>query len=170
MVPAGVAWSAVSGYGSDMAVARAETALRWADLDAASTALATGLAAAPNDARLYDAIGTVSAIRYRWHATPNAAEQSIAAHEVAIALNPIDASLIASLARSLAILERFEEAEHAFRRALEIEPYNVAYLVELGSLLERVGRQNSALVAYMEAASIRPTDPIRARVEALVQR
>ncbi len=55
--------------------------------------------------------------------------------------------------------ERFQEAEEAFRRVLEIRPGNARDHANLGGALARQGRLDEALAAYREALRVDPDDP-----------
>ncbi|MBI5279394.1 MAG: tetratricopeptide repeat protein [Burkholderiales bacterium] len=70
-------------------------------------------------------------------------------------LQPKSASAWAALARSLDRLERFDEAEAAYARALEIDPKQVQAKADLGLLLHRRGRLEQAAALLEQAAAAR---------------
>jgi superkiller protein 3 len=54
---------------------------------------------------------------------------------------------------------RFDEAEAAFRRVLEIRPGNALDHVNLGGALARQGKLDEAVAAYREAVALDPREP-----------
>ncbi len=54
----------------------------------------------------------------------------------------------------------FEEATTLYRRAYELNPRNVVYVLKLGAVLGKLGEWTAALDAFLKAAELAPREPI----------
>jgi tetratricopeptide (TPR) repeat protein len=67
-----------------------------------------------------------------------------------------DSDQIARQAQALMRQQRWAEALRELERACAIDPWNLACVFELGSVLDALGRRDDAIVAYREALRIDP--------------
>ena len=92
------------------------------DYELARTELAIAHLATPNDAEVWDALGTIDRRQGRWvEAVPNM--------EKATELDPRNSALLWNLGETYACLGRFEDAKHIFADGLAVHPE--AYLFAL---------------------------------------
>ena len=133
--------------------ARAEAAEAAGDRAAASVAWANVASASPNDWRALSNLGNALAAHGQW------IEASAALLE-AMRLNPSEAAIRANAFTALIEAGRkhqgslqFDEAEHSFRRAYELEPGNPSAIHMLGVALERMNRLDEVDELVANAAS-----------------
>lgn len=79
--------------------------------------------------------------------------------QLSVALNPKLADGWNNVGFCANMIDRLEEAEAAYRRALEIDPRRYTTWCNLGNLLKDTSRFDEALVAYERAALINPKFP-----------
>jgi len=71
-------------------------------------------------------------------------------YERALALNPYDTNVLASIGAALGSLGRFEEGIANVREAMRLDPYHPEwYWIDLGSLFYMSGRYADAIECYM---------------------
>jgi serine/threonine-protein kinase len=100
-------------------LARAENLYRgYLDYDAALTELEVARQTLPNDAHIFQLMGSIERRRGRW-------EESIRSLERAVDLDPRNIHTLQQLAGSYAFLRRYAEARSACNRALTIAPDDV---------------------------------------------
>jgi tetratricopeptide (TPR) repeat protein len=124
-------------------------AARRSDFDAAIGWLNKALILSPNDY-----------IAYLWlpRALRDAGRhlESIQIGERARALWPTDPEILANLALGYYTLNDFTRCEERLLEALRFQPRNLALSLKLGSLYERLGRDEDAAKAYATAVSFAP--------------
>lgn len=68
----------------------------------------------------------------------------------------MDPAIIFIRANACGKLNRFEEAEHLYRTAIELRPDHVMYHVNMGVLYHRWNRKDLAAKCYNEALELNP--------------
>jgi tetratricopeptide (TPR) repeat protein len=124
-------------------------AARRSDFDAAIGWLKKALVLSPNDyvAYLWLPIALRDAGRHL---------ESIQVGEQARALWPTDPEILANLALGYYSLNDFKHCEERLLEALRFQPRNLALSLKLGSLYERLGREEEAAKAYSAAINVAP--------------
>ncbi|MFW6105009.1 MAG: tetratricopeptide repeat protein [Chloroflexota bacterium] len=115
--------------------------------------LASALAAAPEEAAtLSESLASMFEKEEEWELAIEVYRQGLACAE--------DAVLHNGIGYSLARANRFEEAEHHSRRAMELEPDNAAYANDLGYLLLEQGQVHEARTLFQRALQLDPSDEL----------
>ena len=136
----------------ELLLASAEIARRGTRLDEAKTRIAEALEHAPQNPRI------------RLVAAEIALDESDAAGAVRILRTlaeelPTVGRIHARLGLAYEGLDRFEEAQTAYRRALELNPRDLSSWINLGRLSSQQGDADAAVESFARALSIEPNDP-----------
>jgi adenylate cyclase len=84
-------------------------------------------------------------------------DKAIAEGELAVALNPSDATVIALYASSLGFAGRSEEAIPLFQKAIRLDPFGrMVYYLNFGNALRVTGRFKEAVSAYKKSIQRAP--------------
>jgi Flp pilus assembly protein TadD len=118
------------------------------DHKGAERAYRRGLAVAPDDAELHNALGWTLFQEGKTAA-------AVAEYERALAADPKQAKAHNNLALALVELGRFEEAASHFKTSVEIEPRAEIYS-DLGFTMTRLGKTEEARADYQEALELDP--------------
>ena len=119
----------------------------------------------PQNAVLSRDLGNAHLLMYAFRADEEQAVLAVEAMRRAADLNPLDARNFNELGWTLMAMGRLEEAEQAFRDALERDPLNVHNIYSLGRLYEQRGDPAAAIEEYERALQIREDREIRVRLE-----
>jgi tetratricopeptide (TPR) repeat protein len=131
-----------------VSLARALAALEAGDLETARGAIGPALAAAPDDPSTLHAAGRLALALRR----PADAVQLLQRAAPRLGL----AAAWSDLGRGLNNLRRLQDAEAAFRRALELDPADAGLHDRLGHVLRSRNRIDEALEAFRKAAELDP--------------
>ena len=126
--------------------------------------LEAAAAATPEDSRAQALLGLGYQQLFRETARPEYLSRARNSLEVAAELDAADFTTEIGLAQISATQHRFRSAEEHARRALRLEPGNVAALGTLGDALLELGRYDAAFQAYDRAAAVGPSVGAYARV------
>ena len=95
--------------------------------------------------------------RYRWSDDPENARKLAAAHaELAVQIDPMDATAQAEMAIDLLFRREHDAAISTYRRALELNPNDCSILAEFGGCLAHSGDPASAVELLQLALSLDP--------------
>jgi len=94
-------------------------------------------------------------------------EEAVAAYQQAITDSPESAFLFRDLADIEVKQTKTDEALEHYRKAIQLDPSDVASRVHIGEILETRGDTEGALAIYNEAAAIDSSADVRKRIAAL---
>ncbi len=167
VVPALGLWILIAGWPKAFAEYHAhQTRLAladWTTLDTgeyavrAETSARRGLKRDPQNIDLLNYLGEALAARAALAEGPERERlylESAAAYRAALQLAPLDRDILIGLAWSLDPLERFEESEPLFRRAVELDPNSGYVRWAYAAHLHRRGRLDEAEAEYQKASSL----------------
>ena len=155
----------VASYRASSLRASAQALLPQAKYDAAVEALERARSLTPRDASLSRELGKTHLLQYAFRSNHVYANAAVEALQVAVELNPMDSRNANELGWTLMTVGRLPEAESAFAKALELDPYNVHNLYSLGRLYEHQGEPLAAAYLYERALHVREDPEVRARLE-----
>ncbi len=134
---------------ADVLFARARLSLSWGETEEARAFLIRAAEAAPHHPEI---LGTLLSID---RGTQRSAETK-ALVDAALAARPEDSEL-ARLSGAMALIDRdLDGAERGLRRAIELDPNNMAAYRQLASLYQVTGRLDETLVIYKQALEQQP--------------
>ena len=95
--------------------------------------------------------------------------QAIAVYRDRLRGQPNDASTQAAMGDLLFELQRYDEAENSYRRAIELDPQNFNLLVDLGGVLHNQGKKDEAIRSYQEYLRLKPDATNKTDIEARIK-
>ena len=113
------------------------------DWQGARASIGRALQLAPGNA---DALSAAALLDYNL----GRLEEALAFAQRAVEQDPLNAKSYTHLGRTLAALQRFADAERAYRKALELSPDGVAFRLLLSLILQYQGRHDEAIATALE--------------------
>ncbi len=140
-------------------VALASTRARSEDLMGAREAATRAVGRDPDAAEAHRLLGELNLLGFRTSQDPAEAERAIEAFSEAVRVVPDDLRSRSRLARTLAMMQRPEEAEHHLRELVRLAPQAYAEFVLLAELRLRDGDPAQAFDDLAQALRIEPRQP-----------
>jgi tetratricopeptide (TPR) repeat protein len=85
-------------------------------------------------------------------------DQALATQEALAATQPHNAEVLNDLGNLLALAGKNEQAEEAYRRALELEPNNAKTRYNLALILQEEGQRKQAIAEFRQVIELEPND------------
>jgi tetratricopeptide (TPR) repeat protein len=85
-------------------------------------------------------------------------DQALATQEALAATQPHNAEVLNDLGNLLALAGKNEQAEEAYRRALELEPGNAKTRYNLALILQEEGQRKQAIAEFRQVIELEPND------------
>jgi serine/threonine protein kinase/Tfp pilus assembly protein PilF len=84
-------------------------------------------------------------------------EDAVKQYRIAVGLTPDNSRVWNNLGIAYRRQSKFQDAQEAFQRAIQLDPAS-SYLLNLGAVLEQVGKYPEAVSLYLQASQMDPSD------------